>query len=70
MYYIAVLLIFTDSQARILLYRLYNIMHCLRMMLAIDTKFSSIFGIKIGKKTPLNFIQTNSICETVVQIFC
>jgi len=39
------------------------------MMLAIDTKFSSIFGIKIEKKTPLKFIQTKSICETLVQIF-
>ena len=66
----AVLHTFSDSQADILFYRLYNIMHCLRLMLAIDTKMCSIFGIKIGKKTPLDFIQTNSICETLVQIFC
>jgi hypothetical protein len=48
LYYIAVLLIFTDSQTSNLLYPLYNIMHCRRLMFAMYTKASSIFRIKIN----------------------
>jgi hypothetical protein len=45
-----VLLIFTDSQTSNPLYPLYSITHCQRLMFAIYTKFSSIFGSKIEKK--------------------
>jgi hypothetical protein len=47
------------------LYPLYNIMHCQRLMLAMYTKF----GIKIWKKNPLNFIQTDNNCDTLVRYF-
>lgn len=48
---------------------LYNIMLCQRLMLAIYTKFPSMFLLNSGRRPLLNFIQTNNNCETLVQIF-